>query len=153
MGGDSLSPQIGEIMNKREGAVDINQELKVRMQALGIREEDIEEQFICSSGKGGQNVNKVATCVYLHHRPSGTRVKCQQERSQQLNRLKARAILLQKIETQQKRLERIKIDRREKQRRQNRKRPKGLKEAILANKRLRSQKKSDRQKIRIEKDL
>jgi hypothetical protein len=37
--------------------------LRERLARLGIREEDLDEQFVTSSGKGGQNVNKVATCV------------------------------------------------------------------------------------------
>ena len=70
-----------------------------RMAALDVREEDIEEQFVRSSGAGGQNVNKVSSCVLLHHRPSGIRVRCQKERSQGLNRFLARRILLEKIES------------------------------------------------------
>jgi len=58
------------------------QALAERMEKLGLREEDILEKFIRSGGHGGQNVNKVATCVYLKHLPSGVEVKCQQERSQ-----------------------------------------------------------------------
>src|SRR3972149_635601 len=61
-----------------------------RMQALGVREQDIEEQFVRSSGAGGQKVNKTSSCVVLYHRPTGIRVKCQQERSQALNRFLAR---------------------------------------------------------------
>ena len=74
-------------------------QLIARMAALDVREEDIEEQFVRSSGAGGQNVNKVSSCVLLHHRPSGIRVRCQKERSQGLNRFLARRILLEKIES------------------------------------------------------
>src|ERR1041384_8224478 len=70
-----------------------------RMRALGVREQDIDEQFVRSSGAGGQNVNKVSSCVLLHHRPSGIRVRCQKERSQALNRYLARRLLLDKIES------------------------------------------------------
>ena len=72
--------------------------LRERMLKFGIHESDINEKFICSGGKGGQNVNKVATCVYLRHTPSGTEVKMQQERSQGLNRFLARRLLISKIE-------------------------------------------------------
>ena len=68
------------------------------MARLGVREEDLDEQFIRSSQKGGQNVNKVSTCVFLRHRPSGIMVKCQEERGQGINRLVARKRLLAKIE-------------------------------------------------------
>lgn len=72
--------------------------LKERLEALGIREKDIEEKFIRSSGKGGQKVNKTSTCVYLKHIPTGIEVKSMRERSQSLNRFLARRELVKKIE-------------------------------------------------------
>jgi protein subunit release factor B len=50
-------------------SVEKERQLLERMAALDVREEDIEEQFVRSSGAGGQNVNKVSSCVLLHHRP------------------------------------------------------------------------------------
>ena len=75
-----------------------NAALRQRMEALGVREEDLEERFVRSSGKGGQHVNKASTCVHLVHRPSGIEVKCMGERSQSLNRFFARRLLLERIE-------------------------------------------------------
>lgn len=74
-----------------------NEELRRRMAALGIREEDLEERFVRSSGKGGQHVNKNSTCVQLRHLPSGIEVRCMGERSQSLNRFFARRLLLERI--------------------------------------------------------
>ena len=74
-----------------------NRWLRERMVALGVREEDIEEKFIRSSGSGGQKVNKSSTCVYLRHIPTGIEVKCMEERSQPLNRFLARRELVEKV--------------------------------------------------------
>ncbi len=67
---------------------------------LGLREADLEERFIRSSGPGGQHVNKTSTCVVLRHRPSGLEVRVQRERSQALNRFLARRLLAEKLEAQ-----------------------------------------------------
>ena len=74
-----------------------NRWLRERMEALGVREKDIEEKFIRSSGSGGQKVNKTSSCVYLRHIPTGIEVKCMKERSQPLNRFLARRELVEKI--------------------------------------------------------
>ncbi len=74
-----------------------NRWLRERMAALGIREEDLEERFVRSSGKGGQHVNKTSSCVYLKHLPTGIEVKCMEERSQSLNRFLARRELVEKV--------------------------------------------------------
>lgn len=45
----------------------------------------VDRKYIRSGGKGGQNVNKVSSCVLLTHRPSGIQVKCQDTRDQYKN--------------------------------------------------------------------
>ena len=121
--------------------------LEELMNHLGVREEDIVEKFIRSQGPGGQNVNKVSTCVQLRHIPTGIEVKCQEERSQAQNRYRARKILLKKIESaileklseEQKRIAKI--------RRQKRRRSRRAKLKILESKRLHSAKKLLRAKV------
>jgi protein subunit release factor B len=113
--------------------------LEKRMAELGIREEDLEESFVRSGGKGGQNVNKVATCVVLVHKPTGTSVKCQEARTQGMNRYLARKMLADKIDRAKRGAESAEEQRIEKIRRQKRKRSKRAKEKMLAKKRERSE--------------
>ena len=120
------------------------QALAERMAKLGIREEDLVEKFIRSGGHGGQNVNKVATCVYLKHLPTGTEVKCQQERSQAMNRFFARRILADKIEAALLGKQSAEEQRIAKIRRQKRKRSKRAKDKMLAAKRHVGEKKKGR---------
>lgn len=127
-----------------------NRQLRVAMEQLGIREADIEEHFIRSQGKGGQHVNKTSTCVYLRHRPTGIEVKCQQERSQALNRFFARRLLVSKIEQLVKGAASAAQQRREKIRRQKRRRSRRAKEKMLAVKKHRGETKQLRGKLGIE---
>ena len=115
-----------------------------KMEALNIHEKDIKESFVRSGGKGGQHVNKTSTCVYLKHIPTGIEVKCQEERSQSLNRYKARVILFKKIDQLVKGKESEEIQRIEKIRRQKRKRSKRAKEKMLDEKKITSEKKKFR---------
>ena len=97
--------------------------LRERMEALGIREQDLEESFVRGSGRGGQKVNKTNksvsnstpppgnpykcnptrtnNCVYLRHTPTGIAVKCHADRSRELNRFLARRELCDAVEQTQ----------------------------------------------------
>jgi len=119
------------------------------MDALNIREGDIEESFVRSGGKGGQKVNKTSTCVYLKHLPTGIEVKCQEERSQSLNRYRARVILVKKVDELMKGRESQEQQRIEKIRRQKRKRSRRAKEKMLTEKRITSEKKKFRSSVTV----
>ncbi len=76
--------------------------LMKRMESLGLHEADLEESFVLGSGKGGQKVNRTANAVQLLHVPSGRMVKTGEERSQHLNRVRARERLCELVENERK---------------------------------------------------
>jgi len=111
------------------------------MANLGILEEDLEEQFVRSSGRGGQHVNKTSTCVMLRHRPSELQVKCQMMRSQSENRYLARRILCERLEEKLLGEKSERAQKRHKIRARKRKRSRRAKEKMLRDKKIQSKKK------------
>ena len=115
------------------------------MRGLGIKDEDLVEKFILGSGKGGQKINKTSSCVYLKHIPTSIEIKCQKERSRELNRFYARRALCERLEEQ---IEGKKSEHQqmiEKIRRQKRRRSRKSKEKMLETKSRVSEKKCLRQ--------
>ncbi len=109
-----------------------------RLAKLGLAEGDFDEKFARSSGPGGQNVNKVSTSVTLRHVPSGVAVTAQDSRSQATNRQLAWTRLLDAIERARQEERAALRSAAEKERRQKRPRPWGLKQRILEGKRRRA---------------
>jgi protein subunit release factor B len=128
------------------------EQLRERMASLGLREDDLEERFVLGSGKGGQKVNKTASCVQLQHAASGMELKCQKDRSQAANRYHARRELCDRIEAHQKGEKSRREQEREKIRRQKRRRSRRSKARMLADKRKVSEKKATRKPPGVERD-
>ncbi len=113
-----------------------------------LHKEDVVESFVRSSGPGGQNVNKVSTCVVLYHKPTGIIVKCREFRTQYQNRQQAWKLLREALQERQEQESLYRQSQREKKRRQNRKRSLSAKQWMLEDKKKNTLKKQNRKKIR-----
>lgn len=121
--------------------------LQEQMERLHISEKDLVEKFILGRGKGGQKINKNASCVYVKHLPTGIEVKCQKDRKRELNRFLARRILCEKIAKQTHQEITEKEQALKKIARQKKRRSRRSKEKILKKKKHHSALKTLREKV------
>jgi protein subunit release factor B len=126
--------------------MDLPPEIQERLDALGVLPGDVAESFVRGTGAGGQKINKTSSTVVLRHGPSGTEVRCQEERSQAVNRQRAWERFCEKLE------ERLRVAAAARQaeaakvRRLNRKRSARQKAILVAGKRRRGEVKAARRK-------
>ena len=128
------------------------EELEGRMAHLGVREEELVEKFILGSGSGGQKINKTSSCVYLKHIPSGLEVKCQRDRSREMNRYLARRELCEKLEYTLFQEKSKKQKERDKIRRQKKRRTRKIQAKLIEGKRSRTEVKEMRKPLRQNED-
>lgn len=117
-------------------------DLERRMATLGIADDHLVEKFVRGSGAGGQKINKTNSCVFLKHLPSGVAIKCQMDRSREMNRFLARRELCEQLERIRDGKASAHTQAIEKLRRQKRRRSRRSKQRSTADKRILSQKKS-----------
>jgi peptide chain release factor len=116
--------------------------LEQRMIALGITDADLLEKFVRGSGSGGQKINKTSNCVFLKHLPTGVCIKCQMDRSREMNRFLARRELCDQLDAIREGTAVAKTQAIEKMRRTHRPRSRNSKKRSVTDKRYLSQKKS-----------
>ena len=119
-------------------------QLRQRMEHLGLQDADLDEQFIRGAGPGGQKTNKTSSVVVLRHGPSGLQVRCGGERSQSLNRFRAREALCDTLEARARGEADTRRQEQERIRRQKRRRSRKQKARMLDAKRRHGDKKAAR---------
>ncbi len=119
-------------------------DVRAHLLALGCDPAAVEETFTHAGGPGGQNVNKVATCVRLSYPPRQVVVKMQEHRTQSANRVAAWRLLAATLQRQRDDDARARRSAHEKARRQKAQRPRGIKKQFVELKRRRAQTKQGR---------
>ena len=119
--------------------------VRTHLLALGCDLARVEESFVHSGGAGGQNVNKVATCVQLRYPPANILIKMQEHRTQASNRLAAWKLLAEQLKRARERRDQERRAARELKRRQNAPRPRGIRKQFVELKRRRAKTKQGRQ--------
>jgi protein subunit release factor B len=122
----------------------IEADVRRRLAALGVDPRDIEERFVRGTGPGGQKINKTSSTIWLQHRPTGTQVRCQEERSQTANRAEAWATLCEKLEARRAAAAAAAQAEREAGRRRNRQKSRGQKARMIEGKKHRARIKQER---------
>ena len=121
--------------------------VRVHLIALGCDPSRVEESFIHSGGAGGQNVNKVATCVQLRYGPRNILVKMQEHRTQASNRLAAWKLLAEQLQRAKDTQVRERRAAARTKRRQNAPRPRGVKKQFVELKRRRAKTRGERRDV------
>ena len=124
--------------------------IRSHLAALGCDVSRVEESFIHSGGAGGQNVNKVATCVQLRYPPRNVLVKMQEHRTQAANRIAAWKLLASQLQRARDAEAQARRSARELKRRQNAPRPRGIKKQFVELKRHRAKTKIGRGSVKPE---
>ena len=127
---------------------ELSEALVAQAAALGLKPEDVEENFIRGGGHGGQKINKTASCVQLFHAPTGIEIRCQAHREQSKNRLGAWKLLILKLDEKVRGKESQLAQERFKIRKQKQRRTRRSKEKMLEQKHERSGVKALRQAFR-----
>jgi peptide chain release factor len=121
--------------------------LRKRFVSLGVKPEDVEEQFIRGAGAGGQKINKTSSTVRLRHLPTGLEIRCQRERNQSVNRLIAWTELAAKLEWNKAAEVNAAQSERERIRRQKRQKSRGQKVRMIVAKKHRAKHKAGRGRV------
>jgi peptide chain release factor len=133
-----------------DGFNQLDESLKRRLAALGVRVDTVEEKFIRGTGPGGQKINKTSSTVWLRHGPTGVEVRMQRERSQTANRALAWAELCEKLEARRRAATAAAVQKRELHRRRTRQKSRGQKAVMIEAKHRRARHKAARGRVGME---